>query len=77
MKRKEGVIEQIYVKNTISIFSLDIKYIGWLSKPTLGKKKSSLFIECKTTTQANGTIKEGLAIGVELYQYTLYNLAYK
>ncbi len=77
MKEKEGVMEQIRAKNTASIPGLDIKWIGWLSKPALGKKESSLVIECKTAAQANGAIEEGLAIGAELHRCTLYNPACK
>ena len=58
MKEKEGVMEQIRAKNTASISGLDIKWIGWLSKPALEKKEFSLVIECKTAAQANGTIED-------------------
>ena len=77
MKEKEGVMKQIRAKNTASIPDLEIKWIGWLSNPTSGKKETSLVIECKTATQANGAIEEGLAIGAELHRCTLYNPACK
>lgn len=74
MKEKEGVMKQICAKNTASISGLDIKCIGWLSKPALGKKESSLVIEYKTAAQANGAIEKGLISGAKLYRCTLYNL---
>ncbi|WP_375449372.1 hypothetical protein [uncultured Nostoc sp.] len=73
MKEKEVVMEQIQSKNIASIPDLDIKWIGWLSNPASGKKKTSLVIKCKTAAQANGAIEEGLVIGAELHRYTLYN----
>ncbi len=77
MKEKEAVMEQIRAKNIASIPDLEIKWIGWLSNPAAGKKETSLVIECKTATQANGAIDEGLAIGAELHRCTLYNPACK
>ncbi len=73
MKEKKVVMEQIQSKNVASIPDPDINWIGWLSSPALGKKKTSLVIECKTASQTNGIIEEGLAIGVELHRCTLYN----
>lgn len=48
-----------------------------MSNPTIEKKKTLFVIENKTTTQVNGAIDKDLAIGVELYYDTLYNLIYK
>lgn len=71
LKEKERVMEQIRAKNTASIPGLEIKWIGWLSKPDLGEKKISLVIECKIAMQANVVIEEGLAIVAELHCCTL------
>ena len=60
-----------------TIPDLDIKWIGWLSNPALGEKKTSLVIECKTAAQANGAIEKDLTIRAELHRCTLYNLACK
>ena len=77
LAHKEITMEKIRAKNAASISGLEIKLIGWLTNLSPGKKKSLLVIECKTAMQANGAIDEGLAIGAELHQYTLYNAACK
>lgn len=77
LAHKEITIEKIRAKNAASIPGLEIKWIGWLTNLSPGKKESSLVIECKTAMQANEAIDNGLAIGAELYQCTLYNAACK
>lgn len=77
LAHKEITMEKIRAKNAASIPGLEIKWIGWLTNLSPGKKESSLVIECKTAVQANGAIDEGLAIGAELHRCTLYNAACK
>lgn len=43
----------------------------------LREKKLLLVVKCKTAMQANRVIDKGLAIGVELNEYTIYNVACK
>ena len=77
LAHKKITMEKIRAKNAASIPGLVIKWIGWLTNLSPGKKESLLVIECKTALQANGAIDEGLAIGAELHRCTLYNAACK
>ena len=73
LAHKEITIEKIRAKNAASIPGLEIKWIGWPTNLSQGKKESSLVVEYKTAMQANRAIDKGLAIGAELHQCTLYN----